>query len=579
MPSTVNNVVLPNIAKDAGADDIWSHYFALTRAMKKAGWKVLASSDGTTKVVSDDPELDQFGNGTLTGVSGSGDATISAPVNGRALVTVTGSPFVAEDKGHFIHFTTGTAANQHHHQIEEFVDDNNVRIDARRSAFTPGAEASLDWEIFDTTEGGVPTDPIGSSTIAWTLMQGPSVIKIPITSAPVAGSVFLEDNDQIFFQGEEVTQTTTGATGEFMGFVFDGAGAGYLCIHPHARGSGPDPFGWETARVITGAASGTTVTQVGTAVQYVQQIVIAKAANRDNGLITVQCIDPVGETASDFATLAATATCDELIQPGRTSAGENGYPVDPLCACLLGATGGFAEVPDAWKGVTSADTMGNGQIVAIDAIPEPGYTADGGWVCFSSDLTVAVGLIGHGMFRTLDGEPGAMLCPYIWCLSSALASQGVGNTLARRQRASNNMDGNMFSTTFQQVSLASTTLGMWVTFRARGSGLATDQFTTIEALALRSAITTSVWREDPGTNWLVGSSPKIPTPKITGPIWFGQHVIQASRTWGGRLKRLRVVIDGGLLDTHDQGTKLQLSSDPGAYIYTVWDPSIVAVSS
>jgi hypothetical protein len=186
------------------------------------------------------------------------------------------------------------------------------------------------------------------------------------------------------------------------------------------------------------------------------------------------------------------------------------------------------------------------------------------------------------MFRLLDGEPGAQLCPYAWWCSSTGATQGVNNTAARRYRAGANVDGNMFSATFSQNTIQSVSEGTWFGFRARGGiGLAKDQYTTYAALNMvdNTTAATSIWRQDPGVNWLVGSDPNSPQPKLSGPLHLGQLVNQSERVWGGRVKRLRHVVDGGLLDTHDNGTKLQLSGDAGSYIYTMWDPNVVPVAS
>ena len=587
--ATNNDVVIANVPKGVGIDDVWSHYFAQIRALMRAGWKCLASADNGVKTVSDDPELCELGAGTVTGVSGAA-AVIAAPVNGRALVTGLGGllntsrTYDGGDKGNYLHVTSGVAANQHYHQIEEIVDASSCWIDARRAAFTPVADAGpVSWEIIDPTEGGAPVDPITSNVVAWWLGQGPSTVKIPITSAPVVGANGITDNDQLFIVGEEVTQAVTGATGEFMGFVFDGVN-GYLCIHPHARGSGGDPFGWATTNVITGNASGTTVTQVGTAVEYRQQLVIHKAANRNNGIIRVQCIDPVGETASDFAVLATDALCTATNPPGNDTAGTGGndFPADPLAATMLSATPGGTA--DQWIGTIGGDTFGFGQAIAIDAIPEPGYTADGGWLCLSADLSAPTGMIGHGMFRLLDGEPGAQLCPYSWFCASTSASLSFGNTNARRFRAGSNQDGNLFSEFFNELRMTTTVLSIWFGFRARGSGLATDQYIGQQSITMRAisvSTTTSIWRLNEGVPWLVSSDPNIPQPKLSGPIFIEAHAQGASggRMWAGRVKRMRHVNGGGLLDTHDNGSKVQLSADAGAYIYTAWDPNSVPVVS
>jgi len=315
--ATINNVILPNVAKGPGNEDWWPQIWALTRAMKKAGWKVLASSDGTTKTNSDDPALDEWGAGVTTGVSGT-DGTLGATAGGRITFTAgSGTPFTSSDKGRFLSITGGAvAANNHYHQIEEVTSNTVVRLDARRTAFTPTDSGetnngSLNYEVFDPTTETVAG---GLATVrAWLLMQGPSTIKIPIGAAPAVGGT----SGVTFMRGENVTQATTNAEGEILGWVYDAdTTTGYLVVLPRIIGTGTDPYGWDDTYTITGDSSGSTVDQDGDALEYRQQVVFTKTTDQNQGWLFHQCIEPVGESADSFKTLAAAAGCTATIQPG-----------------------------------------------------------------------------------------------------------------------------------------------------------------------------------------------------------------------------------------------------------------------
>ena len=59
--------------------------------------------------------------------------------------------------------------------------------------------------------------PSFTAVSAWWNAQGPSTLKIPITSASVG----------TFIRGEDISQTTTGAHGELLGYIFDILGGKY----------------------------------------------------------------------------------------------------------------------------------------------------------------------------------------------------------------------------------------------------------------------------------------------------------------------------------------------------------------
>jgi hypothetical protein len=85
-----------------------------------------------------------------------------------------------------------------------------------------------------------PSFPGGNTAAqAWWNAQGPSTLKIPIGAKQTPGSY------TGFIRGENISQATTGAQGEIIGYIFDGyAQTGFLVVMPRVDGSGGDPHGW-----------------------------------------------------------------------------------------------------------------------------------------------------------------------------------------------------------------------------------------------------------------------------------------------------------------------------------------------
>jgi hypothetical protein len=292
-----------------------SWWWNLTRALKKAGWKYKASSNGTTKVSSANPAADNWGSGT-TSNAGASAASITAIANGRATVTgLTG--IVAADKGRFLLISgAASGANNNQHQIEEVLSATSVRIDARTfTVVAPDANnGSLTWSIRD------PLGDVYSSfssfmagSIAWWCAQGPSILRIPITAASVG----------TFTRGENITQSTTGAQGELIGYHFN-SGLNFLVVSPRLRGSGTGVHGWQTGFTVTGGTSGATVSQNGTAIDYVYEMVLHKTASGLFQLFIGQFDSVVEGVASGMFSVCATQVgCTATIPPGAGGTGNS----------------------------------------------------------------------------------------------------------------------------------------------------------------------------------------------------------------------------------------------------------------
>ena len=566
--ATVNNVVTANVAKDTGgARDAWHGVWAVSRAMKKAGWKILASADGTSKTVTDDPELDEWETGTITN-AGASAASTGAIAGGR--MTVTGlTGIVAADKGRFLHLSSASSAgNNHWHQIEEILGATSVRVDARRSAFTPVAtdasNGSIVWEILDPTTG---TRVALDTTQCWIMMSGPSTLKVPITAAPVDGPTGFT-----FIRGENVSQATTGAEGEIIGFVFDADGSvGYLTVRPRIIGTGGDTHGWGTGEEITGATSGATVTQVGPTLEYRQQTVFHKEANEDAGHMYHQCIEPVGESADSFETLASAAGCTATIQPGGGGT-DNTFPA--IAFTSIGNTG--SSTGDAWMWSTHANVvLGNAQCIAADAIFEEDYSADGTWaMCIAVTTTLSTatgGVYGlRGMMLMDDGEPGD-LDPWITLGGSTATLYSSTARTAANETGSSTFDPDWCSSGIQDIQ--TTTSVYWRGWRRRGLGT-DDAFITCEQAALYLVQESEfVIEEKPTTLDEVATEPV--TTIAREPVTIICAGAAMGKTRKGNVRHLTMVQNGNPNRTYDDGKALCLHNVNGAYVITPWDETSI----
>lgn len=468
MASTTNHVQIPNFVPSTTSTN-FNQVWKLTRALKKAGWKYLASGNGTTKDTTSDPVNDGWngtGVGTTAGITtnaGAAAASIAAPTRGRA--TVTGlSGIVSTDKGKFLVITGGaTAANNHSHQIEEIVSGSSVRIDARTFAVASDANnGALTWSVKDPAN---TTETYPSATLAavaaWWVGRGPSTLKIPITSAPVAGT-----GGFTFVRGENIVQTSSGWEGEIIGFVFDGVSSGYLVAAPRLRGTGVGIYGFTDGQVITGATSGATVTQNGTALEYRHEIVIAKANNETSGTIGHVVYEPVAEGATNsFLTIAAQAGATATVAPGATTTtanngANNGFPTFGWIS--LGQGAGTHVV---WVGVSGSITYGNAQIMCVDAIEEQLYSADGSWTYPMAYLeTPGGGHVGHGFYRCDDCEDGD-LDPYVSFGQGSSTLYGNARTTNGAAHAIGAAVSEIFTTS---LVVNTTTFTVWRGWRKRG---------------------------------------------------------------------------------------------------------------
>ncbi len=408
------NVTVPNF-QYATVNDLFCGMWKLTRAMKAAGWRYKASSDGTTKENgTSNPFNDKWGTGTQVGSqTATGAFTIGSPTSTKEMgtVTVSGlSGFSASGGlsgsgsiGRFLRITGATnSANNGTWQIVKVNSGTSVDVvnPAAVSETTPG---SATWTELDALLDAYPTAIQNTSGPgAWWCAQGPSMMKIPIGGNTTTGS---------FIKGEQVTQDTTGATGEILGVItdFTGGNAGFLVVAPRKSGTGSGQRGWGNTDVIRAASSptgsGSSVTPTGAALEFGQEIVFWKSSTSANGHIYIQCIDLVNESTSTstngrFSVMAALGTCTATICPGGATGGaptSNGFPTTgTFTAAGTGGSGASGTGNTAWRGNTSTGTLTMCHIMVANAIEGIGQTGDG-------SFTLAEGTANSGTAQTYDG--------------------------------------------------------------------------------------------------------------------------------------------------------------------------------
>lgn len=553
--STVNNVIVANFPATSTTLN-FNYMWRLTRAMKKAGWKYIASGNGTSKEQGTlDPALDNWNNAPTTTNAGGTTPVVATPTRGRATVTVL-TGVVSADKGRFLVLAgTGVTANNHAHQIEEVISATSVRIDAR--TFAVASSSAGTWTIVDYNSD---TYPAGLASVsAWWAARGPSTLKIPITAAPVVGGGGFS-----FLRGENIVQASTGAEGEIVGWVFD-SGAGYLVVAPRLRGTGSGVYGWDTANVITGSLTGATVTQVGTALEYRHEVVFWKANNETSGSYFIGTFEPVAETM--FSSLTGAAGCTATVAPGGGGTG-NTFPTFAWLQWGSTTSGSHA----IWAGTASSgqNLTANAQIMCVDGIEEEDYSADASWtIAMGLSALAGGGHAGFGFHRLDDGEDGD-LDPYA---GLCLAGQATlyNNTRTSLMTGPNNSNVDLFTAT---VMGGATTGVFWRGWRRRGlSGDAATNSQDFELFADRATQSVlNVMAANVATPAIVATNPSTTPIKVREPLRIGSVQV-ARKMHKGTVRWLTVVEGGNGTDLYDSRRFIQLSPTNGCVVAGPWDGS------
>lgn len=565
-----NHAIVENFPALNGAltaPECFNTIWKLTRALKRAGAKYLASGNGTSKDTSGLPNSDLWGNAGATSNAGAASAaTIASPTRGRATITgLTG--ITALDKGRFLVISGSGASNNGYHQIEEVLSSSSVRVDSRTVVLT--AEASLTWSIVDPLLTAYPTAL--NTVAAWWTARLTSTIRIPITSAPVAGGGGIN-----LTRGENIVQATTGFEGELLGYVFN-VSSGYLVVMPRVRGTGGGVYGLTTGQAFTGSSSGATVTQDGTALEYRYEITVVKAANQTSGLVFITQAEPVGEGAANlFSQLATAAGCTATVPPGGGGTG-NAFPSLAWVGLGTGTTVAAAVV---WVGTSNSgfNPWGNAQIIVADMIEEAGYSADGSlwWNLCSNSTTIYSGGVAKpfGWQRCDDTEDGD-LSPYV------TINAGCLKTLYSNNRTS---AGTIDSTANESLSTGGirgatpVTSRVWCNGWVR-RGLTNERFQEFEYELLSGLQTSAVphIETNPGQSDTVATAPVITF--VREPIWIGALATGLKARKGTLRWAFATGPGGNIGKLYDTDRWVQMSSLGGAFVIGPWNGATLQVVS
>lgn len=266
---------------------------------------------------------------------------------------------------------------------------------------TTGVAANDKWG--GNADPATDTYPNFNTVSAWWNAQGPSTLKIPISIASTG----------TFIRGEDISQSTTGAHGELLGYLWDiPTNQGYLVVAPRVNGSGGDPHGWDHTHVITGAISGATVTPSATVIEFVREVVFWKSniagasGGQGVGNIYYQCVDQASESAFRFSSLATSASaCSGNIAPGggnTTVATDNTFPTVGsfvVIGCAGNTTSvGTQSLPASGNifGVTSTvgfPTLGGSLVIGGNTVTYTGISGNTFTGCSGGSGTITAGTI------------------------------------------------------------------------------------------------------------------------------------------------------------------------------------------
>jgi hypothetical protein len=498
------------------------------------------------------------GGNTFTGCSTSGTGNMAT---GNAVYTS-----YPGSVGHRLTITgASNSGNNGTFIIMNWVSATSVII-YNPGAVTESTNANLTWTEYDPNKGSYPLSIQASSGIgAWICLQGPSTLKVPIGAATPA-----------FIRGENVTQTTSGATAEVIGISTDTTGAGFLVLGPRVYGSGAGVRGWSNSATITGAVSGATVSPTSTIVEYIREWVWWKGS-ASTGHTYMQCIDSVGESTETalvgrFSHMATLSGCTATIAPGGATSGSpttNGFPTNGTWCCVgTGGSGAGATGAIDFFNTSISIATGHSQIMCASNIEgvqlapngtgSVGVTADGSWLIASGTPgTGTTTFVGVGYQRVDDCEQGD-IDPYVGYFPNAAETY----SRARAGVSTTHSNGDLF----QLGNMSDNNSTQWIGFRGRGF-LSGDNHQEFAGYSLHN-FSGDALNTNTGTSDNVSCNPA--TIKNRQPIWIvSAQANQKMRK--GTLRWIYAVLGGAGTNTYDTLRWVQLSSTNAPIIAGPYD--------
>lgn len=558
------HVVVANFVKASNTNKFES-VWKLTRAMKAAGWRYMASADGTSKDTSASPASDLWGGGVATGNAGilASITTVSGNPKRAVITGLTG--IGGASAGNFITISgAASAGNNGTFLVTKVNSATSVTIENNNAVASDANNPLIVWTeksaLTDTQPG---TITVSSGSGAWWLGRGPSTLYVPIGAA---------NPSPVFIRGENVTQAATGATGECLGVVVDTVTSlGFMVISPRVGGTGGGVRGWDTS-AITGGYSTASVTPTASIRDYVCEIVFWKNTEA-LGHIYYQRVDVTNESTATsanglFSVLAAQAQCTATVCPGGASGAPtvNGFPATgTLVNCGTGGSGARTTGSLDWFGV-GGHTMSAGktQIMVANAIEDTGISADGSFILAFGQSAggggAGNGYAGIAFQRCDDGEPGD-LDPYVYWLPQNQAASAL-STLSRTV-VTGSAFGGVGTDKFRANNGAGEVgFAPWRGWRCRG--LATgDAFQGFQPHVLTLPQSFNILATTTTSTDTVACN--IATVRVREPIWMISAQQKDQRMRKGTLRWLQMTMVGSNLidDTFDSKQWVLLSQADG----------------
>jgi hypothetical protein len=402
----------------------------LTRAMKKAGFRHKASSDGTTKVVSDDPLADKWG-GTITTLNSGSTASITAIENhpyGKLMTVVNLSGLLSpqtsggRSEGNYLTISgSSTANNNGNWQIYEVISSTSCKVLNTNASPAVDNSGALTWAEKDANSEVYGTGTtITDGSAGWIVLEGPLTQQLSFTSAPTGN----------FVRGEIVRQDGTSAYGECIGYVWDSSlSSGWMIVMPRVgqfNNSGSLTGSWSAASVTPTALY-----------NFRRQWVFAKSTSITNNRVGgswYQCVREDTESADLFSTLAGNVNCTASVPPGGSTTSGNRFPAT-LNSYVLRATnnstndgatalsltdGFYDKTVEGRNSSSSAYCNGRIHIGVASAMPRLSASADGSWYLhhgntnINDTLTTGSGTLFHfGRMETSDPGEGELYYHFV----------------------------------------------------------------------------------------------------------------------------------------------------------------------
>jgi hypothetical protein len=502
--------------------------------MKAAGWTYKASGAGASAGTKDtsgtaandiwggasDPTTDSYTN-TSTATTGTGTLTGTFSINVSSTSSFSASGYVsiltAANGWQTVNYTGTSGGNQ----LTGCTGGTGTWVSG-----TPVAQTTI----------GATT--IGLDTVdAWIVLSGPQTQKIPISAAPTGTPL----------RGETITQATSSAEGELMGYVWDSVGSsGWMAVLPHTGT-------FDNTHTITGSTSGATFSPTGTIVTYNREVMFFKDTSQTSGTIYYGCFDASGESTQLFSSLASQTGCTAAVGPGMGGT-SNGFPSKGI---VIRGTAGSTTTTGFFIYTSGFQT--NAQIAATNCTPATGVSADGTFYIVLSNSSVTNVAIGFGLLRLDDTEPGD--CdPFVFLVP------GNGNSYSSLTNSSTQNSYGSLQYTFAVTNLRNGSYPYFFGNQSRGNGTLDvfNAYTAMPQVDIISNVTYAIGTSNSlGSPMRIINSPATTRPLILEPIAIYTNglssVSNSKNQYKGRCRWLFYSSIGNTYDTFESKSLLGVS--------------------